>query len=91
MVSTVDLDTGYRKQVRGGITDNQALLEFREVENRMCELTGRYGDGWLPCLCPPDPEVYKDRLQLIKEATKKARSYFCLIQLTLLAQILVLR
>ncbi|MHA1440167.1 MAG: LLM class flavin-dependent oxidoreductase [Promethearchaeota archaeon] len=62
---------------------NDAILSLKPYEkgkfppiwiaahgNKMCELTGRLGDGWLPLnLSPP---VYKEKLYIIQNSAKKA-------------------
>jgi len=37
---------------------------------KMCELTGRLGDGWLPTNF--DPNTYKEKLKIIHDSAKKA-------------------
>jgi len=37
---------------------------------RMCDITGRLADGWLPTLMPTD--VYTNRLQIIRDSAAKA-------------------
>jgi len=37
---------------------------------KMCELTGRLGDGWIPINF--DPKTYQEKLKLIKNSAKKA-------------------
>jgi phthiodiolone/phenolphthiodiolone dimycocerosates ketoreductase len=39
-------------------------------ENRMLEITGRLGDGWLPVTI--DPDSYKEKLKVIKASAKKS-------------------
>ena len=38
--------------------------------NRMLEMTGRLGDGWLPVII--DPASYKTKLKIIRDSAKKA-------------------
>jgi len=38
--------------------------------NRMLDITGRLGDGWLPIFLKP--EVYKEKLRILRKCTQKA-------------------